>query len=52
MISTMFRELRDKYSTKTISRTSGSIVTVKPKTPTVAAGFHESLVSLTDIMSK
>ncbi|ELU02236.1 hypothetical protein CAPTEDRAFT_227847 [Capitella teleta] len=52
MIATMFRELRDKTVTKTISKVSGSIVTMKPKTSTVAAGFHESLLSLTDLMSK
>ena len=52
MISQMFRELRDSVVTKTISKMSGLYVTMKPKTATVAAGFHESLQNLTDTMSK
>ena len=38
--------------TKTISKMSGLYVTMKPKTPTVAAGFHESLLNLIENMAK
>ncbi len=51
-ISKMFRDLRDSVVTKTISKMSGLYVTMKPKTATVAASFHESLLSLTDTMAK
>ena len=35
-----------------LSETRGQYVAVKPKTATVAAGFHESLLHLVDAMSK
>ena len=48
----MFKEMRDRFITKTLSKTTGRYVTVKPRTPTVAAGFTESLLCLIDSMSK
>ena len=52
MISEMFRELRESTLTRTVSKITGLYVTLKPKTPTVAASFHESLINLIDIMSR
>ncbi|OWF46490.1 unconventional myosin-XV-like isoform X2 [Mizuhopecten yessoensis] len=52
MIASMFKEMRDRLITKTLSKSTGRYVTLKPRTPTVAAGFTESLLSLIDTMSK
>ena len=48
----MFSDLRDRQITKTLSKTTGRYVTLKPRTPTVAASFNESLLSLIDTMSR
>ncbi len=52
MISEMFRELRESTLTRTVSKITGLYVTLKPRTPTVAASFHESLLNLIDTMSR
>ena len=52
MISQMFKELQDTGAMRTMNKTSGLYVTVKSKTPTVAASFHESLNKLIERMSK
>ncbi|GIX67575.1 unconventional myosin-XV [Caerostris extrusa] len=53
MISKMFQELRDTAeAAKTISKSNGRFVTMKPRTPTVGARFHDSLQSLVDQMAK
>ena len=52
IIAQMFRDMRDRLITKTLSKTTGRYVTVKPRTPTVAANFSESLLSLIDTMSR
>ena len=48
----MFKDMRDRLITKTLSRTTGRYITLKPRTPTVAANFSESLLSLIDTMSR
>lgn len=51
-IAKMFRDLRfDFESHRSMSKT-GRFITMKPKTPTVAAKFHDSLTNLIDTMSK
>nr|KAG5714689.1 hypothetical protein BaRGS_000177 [Batillaria attramentaria] len=52
IIAQMFGDLRDRQITKTLSKTTGRYVTLKPRTPTVAASFNESLLSLIDTMSR
>ncbi|PVD39191.1 hypothetical protein C0Q70_01819 [Pomacea canaliculata] len=52
LIAQMFADLRDRQITKTLSKTTGRYVTMKPRTPTVAASFNESLLSLIDSMSR
>ncbi|KAK0058154.1 unconventional myosin-XV-like isoform X1, partial [Biomphalaria pfeifferi] len=52
MIAQMFKDHRDRLITKTLSKTTGLLVTKKPRTPTVAANFTESLLSLIDTMSR
>ncbi|XP_041362375.1 unconventional myosin-XV-like isoform X3 [Gigantopelta aegis] len=52
MISQMFKDMRDRHITKTLSKTTGRYVTLKPQKPTVAASFTESLLSLIDTMSR
>lgn len=51
IISQMFRDLRESTLNRTVAR-QGFYVTMKPRTATVAASFHESLVSLVDTMSR
>ena len=48
----MFKDLRDDYENQRSMSKTGRFVTMKPKTPTVAAKFHNSLNSLLDAMSK
>ncbi|CAG0891503.1 unnamed protein product [Darwinula stevensoni] len=53
MVSKMFREVRQTTeASKTTSKANGRFVTMKPRTPTVAARFQDSLASLLDSMSK
>lgn len=52
MIAQMFKDMRDRLITKTLSKTTGRFVTMKPRTPTVAANFCESLLSLIETMSR
>ncbi|XP_056017857.1 unconventional myosin-XV-like isoform X8 [Ostrea edulis] len=52
IIAQMFKDMRDRLITKTLSKSTGRYVTLKPRTPTVSAGFTESLLSLIDNMSK
>ena len=48
----MFTDLKDSAVSKTISKTSGFYVKMRPKTATVTASFHESLTNLVETMSK
>ncbi|XP_013792758.1 unconventional myosin-XV-like, partial [Limulus polyphemus] len=51
MIASMFLDLRKtKEAAKTINKSNGRFVTMKPRTPTVAARFHDSLHSLLETM--
>ena len=52
LIAQMFKDMRDRLITKTLSKTTGRFVTMKPRTPTVAANFSESLLSLIETMSR
>ncbi|WAQ96708.1 MYO15-like protein [Mya arenaria] len=52
MIAQMFKEMRDRFINKTLNKATGRFVTMKPRTPTVAANFSESLLSLIDTMSR
>ncbi|KAK6643275.1 hypothetical protein RUM43_004780 [Polyplax serrata] len=53
LISTMFENYRNVYeSTKTINKANGRFVTMKPRTPTIAARFHDSLQQLLALMDK
>lgn len=53
LISSMFENFRNIYeSTKTINKANGRFVTMKPRTPTVAARFHDSLQQLLTLMDK
>ncbi|XP_059488251.1 unconventional myosin-XV isoform X2 [Neocloeon triangulifer] len=53
MVSKMFQSLRNyQETTKTLNKANGRFVTMKPRTPTVAARFHDSLQQLLDSMSK
>ena len=49
----MFTDMRETtLQRNNMKMQAGRYVTMKPKTPTVAASFHESLTSLIDNMSK
>ena len=49
----MFQDLKRTHdSGKTISKGDGRFITMKPRTATVAARFHDSLQSLLDSMSR
>lgn len=48
----MFKEMRDSTESQRGMSKTGRFVTMKPKTPTVAAKFHDSLGSLLDAMSR
>lgn len=53
MISKMFHELRTTAeSYKTFNRSDGRFVTMKPRAPTVATRFQESLNTLLDTVSR
>lgn len=53
LISNMFENYRNLYEgTKTINKANGRFVTMKPRTPTVAARFHDSLQQLLAHMDK
>jgi myosin-15 len=53
MVSKMFQRVRSSHETaKTINKANGRFVTMKPRTPTVAARFHDSLQQLLESMSK
>ncbi|KAK6169157.1 hypothetical protein SNE40_020262 [Patella caerulea] len=52
IISQMFKDMRDRLITKTLSKTTGRYITLKPKTATVAASFGQSLLSLIDTMTR
>ena len=44
LISKMFLDLRNFHEAgKTVNKPNGQFITVKPRTPTVAARFHDSL---------
>ncbi|XP_021936980.1 unconventional myosin-XV-like isoform X3 [Zootermopsis nevadensis] len=53
MVSKMFQHVRSSHeAAKTINKANGRFVTMKPRTPTVAARFHDSLQHLLESMSK
>lgn len=53
MISKMFTEMRSSSeSIKTHNRSDGRFITMKPRAPTVATRFQDSLQSLLDTMSR
>ncbi|XP_065559306.1 unconventional myosin-XV-like isoform X1 [Artemia franciscana] len=53
MISKMFQELkRNNEASKSANRSDGRFITMKPRTPTVSARFHDSLTTLLESMSK
>ena len=52
MLSKMFKDLRENHENQRSVSKTGRFVTMKPKTPTVAAKFHDSLTNLLEAMSK
>ena len=48
----MFVEVRHGTENKSLTKANGRFVTMKPRTPTVAARFSDSLNSLIDSMAK
>ena len=53
MISRMFQDMKKAHeSGKMVSKGDGRFVTMKPRTATVAARFHDSLQALLESMSK
>ncbi|XP_054281634.1 unconventional myosin-XV-like isoform X2 [Macrosteles quadrilineatus] len=53
MVSKMFTAVRSSHeANKTLNKSNGRFVTMKPRTPTVAARFHDSLQQLLENMSK
>merc|ERR1719334_1517720 len=52
MISKMFQDLRNFHeASKTMNKPNGQFVTMKPRTATVAARFHDSLHNLLGSMA-
>ncbi|XP_050539166.1 unconventional myosin-XV isoform X10 [Daktulosphaira vitifoliae] len=52
MLSKMFSSLRNSFeASKTLNKANGRFVTMKPRTPTVAARFHDSLQQLLESIS-
>ena len=51
-LAKMFRELRCNFEHQRSMSKTGKFVTMKPKTPTVAAKFHDSLTNLLEAMSR
>lgn len=53
MLSKMFVTVRgSQEASKTLNKSNGRFITMKPRTPTVAARFHDSLQQLLESMSK
>ncbi|KAK0083093.1 hypothetical protein PV325_009335 [Microctonus aethiopoides] len=53
MVSKMFQHVRSAHeANKTVNKPNGRFVTMKPRTPTVAARFHDSLQQLLESMSQ
>ncbi|XP_046641646.1 unconventional myosin-XV-like isoform X4 [Daphnia pulicaria] len=53
MLSRMFQDMKKAHeSSKMLNRGDGRFVTMKPRTATVAARFHDSLQALLESMSK
>lgn len=53
MVSKMFQHVRNSHeANKTINKPNGRFVTMKPRTPTVSARFHDSLQQLLESMSQ
>ncbi|XP_023288541.1 unconventional myosin-XV [Orussus abietinus] len=53
MVSKMFQHVRMTHeANKTMNKPNGRFVTMKPRTPTVAARFHDSLQQLLDSMTQ
>ena len=53
MISRMFQDMKRAHeSGKTVNKGDGRFITMKPRTATVAARFHDSLQALLESMAK
>ncbi|KMQ93138.1 unconventional myosin-xv isoform x1, partial [Lasius niger] len=53
MVSKMFQHVRTTHeANKTMNKPNGRFVTMKPRTPTVSARFHDSLQQLLESMSQ
>ncbi|EFN63513.1 Myosin-XV [Camponotus floridanus] len=53
MVSKMFQHVRTTHeANKTVNKPNGRFVTMKPRTPTVSARFHDSLQQLLESMSQ
>ncbi|XP_077262617.1 unconventional myosin 10A [Temnothorax americanus] len=53
MVSKMFQHVRNTHeANKTMNKPNGRFVTMKPRTPTVSARFHDSLQQLLESMSQ
>ncbi|KAJ8681733.1 hypothetical protein QAD02_017525 [Eretmocerus hayati] len=53
MVSKMFQHVRNAHeANKTMNKPNGRFVTMKPRTPTVAARFHDSLQQLLESMTQ
>ncbi|XP_074098878.1 unconventional myosin 10A [Cotesia typhae] len=53
MVSKMFQHVRSAHeANKTVNKPNGRFVTMKPRTPTVSARFHDSLQQLLESMSQ
>ncbi|XP_024944481.1 uncharacterized protein LOC107271471 isoform X3 [Cephus cinctus] len=53
MVSKMFQHVRTTHeANKTVNKPNGRFVTMKPRTPTVSARFHDSLQQLLDSMTQ
>ncbi|KAG7164398.1 Unconventional myosin-XV-like 2 [Homarus americanus] len=52
MLSEMFLDVRLSSENKTLTKANGRFVTMKPRTPTVAARFNDSLTHLMEGMAK
>ncbi|XP_043471659.1 unconventional myosin-XV [Leptopilina heterotoma] len=53
MVSKMFQHVRNTHeANKTVNKPNGRFVTMKPRTPTVSARFHDSLQQLLESMSQ
>ena len=52
IVSQVFADHKQASSTRHLNRVTGRVTTLKPRTPTVAAGFHQSLSTLLDKITR